>query len=307
MNQVWSESDGQRLKACRLAAGLGAAVLAKLNALSHAQLLELEDGGQGSFYSAAIKAQVGRKLLLSLGADGHGVTADLHPMTKAIAELEMDKVAAQARQNLDPNLSQRIGRAVLTFWRTRDALSAYVLAALSFCLILLSLKWLTAISEQIDAKDISAPPLGTLPIEQNHSTNQAPLSKNQSPQNSGPSNAAVIAASGLLTASASEMPSTRDCDIQDQGTVIQSAHSGKPSNYVHLVASRATGVCVADSRNQVTPLALTAGEAKTVYGAAPWRLSSNNLASLNIFFQGQRIALPDSQTTQIRLHAHLTK
>jgi hypothetical protein len=54
-------------------------------------------------------------------------------------------------------------------------------------------------------------------------------------------------------------------------------------------------------------LALTAGEAKTVYGSAPWRLSSNNLAALKIFFQGQRIALPDAQTTQIRLHAHLTK
>jgi hypothetical protein len=257
-------------------------MLAKLNAISHVQLLELEDGGQGSFYSAAIKAQVGRKLLRSLGADDQGITADLHPMTKAIAGLEMDKVAAQARQNLDPNLGQRIGLAVLTFWRKRTALSAYVLAGLSFCLILLSLQWLTAISKQIDANDIGAPPLGTLPTEQNHSTNQAPLAKNQSLQNS-------------------------DCDIQDQGIVIQSAHSGKSSNYVHLVASMATAVCVVDSRNQVTPLALTDGEAKSVYGAAPWRLSSNNLASLKIFFQGQRIALPDAQTTQIRLHAHLTK
>jgi hypothetical protein len=177
----------------------------------------------------------------------------------------MDKVAAQARQNLDPNLSQRIGRAVLTFWREHTALSAYLLAGLSFFLIFLSL------------------------------------------QDDAPSTAAVIAPNTLVTAPAAEKPSTRDCDLQDKDTVIQSAHSGKPSNYVHLVASRATAVCVADSRNQVTPLALTAGEAKTVYGAAPWRLSSNNLASLKIFFQGQRIALPDSQTTQIRLHAHLTK
>jgi hypothetical protein len=272
-----------------LAAGLGAAVLAKLNALSHAQLLELEDGGQGSFYSAAIKVQVGRKLLRSLGADGHGVTADLHTMTKAIAGLEMDKVAAQARQNLDPNLSQRIGRAVLTFWREHTALSAYVLAGLSFfSLILLSLQWIT-------------------PIERQNSISQAPLSNTQSPQDHVPSTAAVIAPKTLVTAPAAEKPSTRDCDLQDKDTVIQSAHSGKSSDYVHLVANISTTVCVLDSRNQVTPLALTAGEAKTVYGAAPWRLSSNNLASLKIFFQGQRIALPDSQTTQIRLHAHLTK
>lgn len=286
---MWSESDGQRLKASRLAAGLGASMLAKLNALSHAQLLELEDGGQGSFYSAAIKAQVGRKLLRSLGADGQGITADLHPMTKAIAGLEMDKVAAQARQNLDPNLSQRIGRAVLTFWREHTALSAYLLAGLSFfSLILLSLQWLT-------------------PNERQNSISQAPLSKTQSPQDQVPSTAAVIAPTTLLTAPAAEMPSTRDCGLQDKDTVIQSAHSGKSSNYVHLVASMATAVCVVDSRNQVTSLALTAGEAKTIYGAAPWRLSSNNLATLKIFFQGQRIALPDAQTTQIRLHAHLTK
>ena len=289
MNSVWSESDGQRLKASRLAAGLGAAALAKLNALSHAQLLELEEGGQGSFYSAAIKAQVGRKLLRSLGAHGHGITADLHPMTKAIAGLEMDKVAAQSRQNLDPNLSQRIGRTVLTFWQEHIALSAYLLVGLSFfSLILLSLQWLT-------------------PIERQNSISQAPLSNTQSPKDHTPSTAAVIAPNALVTAPAAEMPSTRECDLQGKDTVIQSAHSGKSSDYVHLVANISTTVCVLDSHNQVTPLALTAGEAKTVYGAAPWRLSSKNLAALKIFFQGQRIALPDAQTTQIRLHAHLTK
>ena len=144
MNAQWQEIDAQRLRANREEAGLSAATLAKFNALSLAQLRELEEGGQVSFYSMTIKAQVGRKLLRFLGADAHGVTGDLQPVTHAHpnnelprcgAVLELEKVVAQARQNLDPDLSQRIGDAFIEIWQEHAALSAFFLLVLSFLLL----------------------------------------------------------------------------------------------------------------------------------------------------------------------------
>ena len=58
MSSFWSESDALKLKTRREDAGLEAAALAKLFAVSAAQVRELEDGGQDCFYSPVIKAQI---------------------------------------------------------------------------------------------------------------------------------------------------------------------------------------------------------------------------------------------------------
>ena len=58
MSSFWSESDALKLKTRREDAGLEAAALAKLFAVSAAQVRELEDGGQECFYSPVIKAQI---------------------------------------------------------------------------------------------------------------------------------------------------------------------------------------------------------------------------------------------------------
>jgi len=71
----------------------------------------------------------------------------------------------------------------------------------------------------------------------------------------------------------------------------------KPGNYVHLEAQADTELCVLDSHNQKTLLHLKAGMAKSVYGAAPFLVHSQDLHTLKLFFQGRRVleALDDMQ------------
>jgi hypothetical protein len=65
---LWTEEDALLLKQLRESIGLDTMGLAIQNALSHAQIQQLENGGHTSFYSQAIKAQTGRRLLQKLQA-----------------------------------------------------------------------------------------------------------------------------------------------------------------------------------------------------------------------------------------------
>jgi predicted transcriptional regulator len=66
MNELWTDEDALLLKQLREAIGLDPMGLALQNALSQAQIQQLENGGHTSFYSQAIKAQTGRRLLQKL-------------------------------------------------------------------------------------------------------------------------------------------------------------------------------------------------------------------------------------------------
>jgi ribosome-binding protein aMBF1 (putative translation factor) len=65
----WRSSDADILKTHREAAGLERWQLASLAAVSVNQIQQLEEGGMRSFYSPAIKAAVGRKVLGKLGVE----------------------------------------------------------------------------------------------------------------------------------------------------------------------------------------------------------------------------------------------
>jgi hypothetical protein len=68
-NFSWRSEDGQLLRRLREEAGIDALVFARNNTLSLAQLKELELGGNGCFYTPAIKHNTGVKLLKKLGHD----------------------------------------------------------------------------------------------------------------------------------------------------------------------------------------------------------------------------------------------
>jgi len=63
----WTDSDGIELKRSRESAGNDVYSFARQNNLSNYQLLELEEGGRSYFYTTAIKYNIGKKLLNSLG------------------------------------------------------------------------------------------------------------------------------------------------------------------------------------------------------------------------------------------------
>ena len=67
MNEkLWTEDDALLLRQLREALGLDTLSLAIQNALSNAQIQQLENGGHTAFYSPVIKAQAGRRLLQKL-------------------------------------------------------------------------------------------------------------------------------------------------------------------------------------------------------------------------------------------------
>lgn len=66
MTDPWTEEEALLLQQLRQKAGLDTSRFAIENAISHAQLLQLENGGDTLFYSAAIKAHLGRKLIAKL-------------------------------------------------------------------------------------------------------------------------------------------------------------------------------------------------------------------------------------------------
>ena len=66
MTEPWTQDEALLLQQLRQAAGLDTSRFAIENAISHAQLLQLENGGDTLFYSTAIKAHLGRKLIAKL-------------------------------------------------------------------------------------------------------------------------------------------------------------------------------------------------------------------------------------------------
>ena len=68
-NQIWLPKDAALLKELREAANIDISALAIDYALSKTQIKQLEEGGDSSFYSPAIKLAVGRKLLIHFGVD----------------------------------------------------------------------------------------------------------------------------------------------------------------------------------------------------------------------------------------------
>lgn len=64
--EPWSEEEAAALQKLRLDARMDSARFAMENAISHAQLMQLENGGDALFYSLAIKAHLGRKLIKKL-------------------------------------------------------------------------------------------------------------------------------------------------------------------------------------------------------------------------------------------------
>jgi hypothetical protein len=64
--EPWSDDEAAELQKLREEAHLDSSRFAIENAISHAQLLQLENGGDSLFYSPAIKAHLGRKLIKKL-------------------------------------------------------------------------------------------------------------------------------------------------------------------------------------------------------------------------------------------------
>lgn len=66
LNEAWNADDAKRLRQLREEVGWSLPDLARRACLSVAQVMQLEQGGDSHFYTAAIKQLAGRRAFLAL-------------------------------------------------------------------------------------------------------------------------------------------------------------------------------------------------------------------------------------------------
>jgi len=125
----WFPEHADQLKRLRLAVGVELTTLAKKHSLSSAQVRQLEESGESTFYSPEIKYIVGRKLIRSLGEE--------------IAELDFEKtLTSSAFEEAQPqiNVSDLQHTAVENNWRLSNV-QKYKLIRLFGLLFALLMVW----------------------------------------------------------------------------------------------------------------------------------------------------------------------
>lgn len=277
-SRIWTAEDAQQLNALREAAGLDIAVLAKRHSLSVHQVRQLEEGGDDRFYSQAIKLQVGRKLLRSLGGDlvelpqPDGVTdpaAELHPTPV----LELQRSLA-----VDSEMPQRkeIQRSGARWWLP---LAGVTLVALAW------LGWQQSVADAGHQKK-NTKPLATAPAEQAavasvkalEASTDVPAAPEEAPKMAAETQTAAVAEAAT------------DCLFGNEPKRVSVFEPRRPGDYVYFEAQAPVSLCVRDAAQQITTLELPAGRGRTVRGAAPFEVLSQHFDGMRIFYQGKLVA-----------------
>jgi hypothetical protein len=91
-----------------------------------------------------------------------------------------------------------------------------------------------------------------------------------------------------------------DHDV-DKAVSLSAIEAHKAGNYVYLMSETATTVCVIDATQQATVLELKPGEGRSVYGPPPWHVSGAQLSKMQLYFQGRRLAIPETGSQHLLL------
>jgi hypothetical protein len=295
---VYDTCDPQYLRGLREAAGMDVFVLARTACLSVAQVRQLEsDVSDGLFYSDAIKRQAYKRLLMILGAEPPSVELpqELRDAAKvADAHLNtLDQIVAMSHQpTLHRSTASMVSSVVSKLKEHRQVVSALLLLVVAFCLFVKYGLQPTGDVTLVAASDPEQ--------VQSHAAAEvvAPEVSLPAPSASVPvvvpvASAAVPVANALLLTS---NKSTSCAFASDEMPELTSFVAQKEGRYVYVVSMSNVEVCVVDGNKQATVLQMSAGENRSVFGVAPWQVSSPQLPKVQIYFQGGRVSLPDTAT-----------
>ena len=262
MTHTWAPHHGQQLKALREAAGLEIITLAREHTLSVSQIQQLEEGGDSSFYSAEIKFNSGRKLLRALGGE----------LEVMIDNVESASPVPEPLQTPIPTPTQ--------FNRlTRDV------PPLNVMKWMVGLLLLSAVVHTFFVLHNAPQPQ---PFVERASAQPAPTS----------ASAPVLP----VVASASVASGEAACPAQGKELAVTAPQPSKPGNYVHVVAHASAVVCISDAQQKSNLLMLKPGTSQSVYGHAPFRISSADLRAVRLFYQGHAVVVPDEDFVNLVLN-----
>lgn len=290
-NPVWRIEDGVLLQELRQSAKVDDFVFARMNAISLAQLRELEGQGEGSFYNSQIKANTGHKLLRKLGHAPVMPTPELSLTTAPDAEAETQTPVLSVPTGVSPRETEtaKPSRAPLNAMGVHPKWAAALLLIGGLVWTGSHMPWASLASRSF--KSQAHAPVPTQPA-------QTALVPDPSP---GPASvvdqphtaSAVLESHAPLAANSvtSDARTSAHCDWRQpqDSAAYEPTDPIKAGNYIHFVAVKDVTLCVRDQKNQLTDLQLKAGSAQSVYGEPPFLVHSPEWQNLQVFFQGRRV------------------
>ena len=307
--------DAAHLKSLRTAAGLDIAELAAKANLSAGQVRQLEEGGESLFYSAQIKNQSLRRVIRLLEQAPETATDTLNPAERPVrtGESVIDDIIRLSEKNLKshvvtsqvrrPGSSQAKFLLLMTFGAALVALIAWQFNRhQSQALYTEWVEPMTAnvLQEPVVKDDVQTQQMQVeiVPVVQ---TLQAPAPI-PTPAPIVPSSSPLAAPAPAPSPVASHATATDDCSqLGGEPMPIATAVHNKAGTYVHLFSNKAIKVCVDDGKKTHTLVSLAPGVGKSVYGVSPWTVSSSEMKSLQIYFQGGKVLLPPDAGSRIYL------
>ncbi|MFM7697578.1 MAG: hypothetical protein ACKO5X_02965 [Limnohabitans sp.] len=311
-------NDAEYLKDLRLSAGFNIAQLAAMANLSAGQLRQLEEGGDNLFYSPQIKAQSMRRVIRMLENP-----VPVSSPTKVVAEESVpranvnviDDIIRLSEKNLSGNV---VTSKVRRPGRMGGILSVFVLVAV---ILLVFFGWQSSQEVAVSKFTEWVNPSGLrASLEQPASSafsaqdtvaaqhTQAEAGNVDSVSTVGSATPVAKAPSSIKTLPADKPDmqiasiDKRECANINAQAITVSAHSvSKPANYVYVQANQPVQLCVDDGKLNRTVLNLDSGAGRSVHGSPPWTISSYELSSVNIYFQGSKLALPANVGQRIYL------
>lgn len=316
--------DAAHLKSLRLAAGLDLAQLAALSNLSAGQVRQLEEGGESLFYSAQIKAQSMRRVIRMLESptqmadtEHSDPASGLKPSANVI-----DDIIRLSEKSLNSRVVHsevRRRRSGIEKW---VALAALVIGSLGWAVWQsnqhgphnIYAEWVEPLSTKVSATPTEAVPAVVpnepAPYKAEKLTTEAvtptvtptvpptvaavaPVSPSPIEPPVTPVKPVVPVVAPAATPELANKPSPCT-SIQTEPLRVSNPASRptKPGTYVYLVASKAMEICVDDGKRKHTLVTLTPGAGRTVHGQSPWTITTQDLSSVQIYFQGAKVGLP---------------
>jgi len=327
---IWSQEHGALLKKLRENARVDVSSLAHRNTVSKSQVIQLEDGGDSSFYNPDIKYSTGKKLLKFLGHDLLETTAaqptSLEPAKTISSEPPIVPLdAAISLPTAEPMASEPIQPAPRPTAAPENTLKPSPAKApspvtsknMTWGLLLVGMACFAFFGLLESNKSQPIAPSAQSPVTDNLATaevkpagEEAKLQSQEqniqptpAPADTAPSAANSAAVQQAQEVATAMSENAKKCLWKDAETELVPATPKKAPEYVYMVATKDMFVCVMDGNERVAALNLKNGERRSIYGPAPFKVQSTSLPQLQVFFQGTPIAIPSEDIKQIKLSA----
>lgn len=277
----WTHEHGVLLERLRTSAGLDRATLARRNMLSVVQVQQLEKGGDSGFYNSDIKFSTGKKLLQFLG---HTLQVEVK------VEIEAE-VASSVSNTPSPTLKVAHEQAAA-------AKPAFKISGLGGALMVMAILMAVFFLVQQSSNSVSKP--STEASIQATQPEPKPESKPETKPEPAPEAKPEPKQEPSPAPQSTEALNT-SCAWEPTDTEIQPTTARKKGEYVHVVAIDNVRLCIMDGNQRVASLSLTPGQERSIYGPGPFKVYSQQLPLVKIYFQGLAIKLPSPEIRQITL------